>query len=129
MAGKRNPLRSTLTVGLVAVASFLIVAVSSFRLTPTREGTADFDFIAKSDQPIFDRFDEVTELDIESYSMRVKVGEDASCTNLYQSSQPQILGVSQDFQEAFRSREMSDFAGFPVNVQNTHRSENIHVSC
>ena len=50
---RRNPLRSTLTIGLVAVASFLIVAVSSFRLTPTEEGTAGFDYVAQSSQPIF----------------------------------------------------------------------------
>ena len=35
MSAKRNPLRSTLTIGLVAVASFLIAAVSAFRLAPT----------------------------------------------------------------------------------------------
>jgi len=40
---KRNPLRSTLTIGLVAVASFLIAAVSAFRLAPTEQGTGGFD--------------------------------------------------------------------------------------
>ena len=39
----RNPGRSTLTVGLMAVASFLIVAMSSFRLAPTAAGTGGFD--------------------------------------------------------------------------------------
>ena len=53
-AASRNPLRSTLTIGLVAVASFLIVAVSSFRLTPSEAGTAGFDWIATSSQPIID---------------------------------------------------------------------------
>ena len=49
---KRNPLRSTLTIGLVAVASFLIAAVSAFRLSPSDAGTAGFDWVAQSSQPI-----------------------------------------------------------------------------
>ncbi|MEM9410591.1 MAG: ABC transporter permease [Planctomycetota bacterium] len=111
LSGSRNPLRSTLTVGLVAVASFLIVAVSSFRLTPTVEGTAGFDLIASSDQPIFDNLDEEFDLGIESFSLRVKSGEDASCTNLYQSSQPGVLGVSEKFIQSFEdSREKFRFA-------------------
>ena len=39
LSAKRNPLRSTLTIGLVAVSSFLIAAVSSFRLIPSDAGT------------------------------------------------------------------------------------------
>ena len=48
----RNPGRSTLTIGLVAAASFLIVAVSAFRLDTGEEGTGGFEFVATSDQPI-----------------------------------------------------------------------------
>ena len=93
----RNPLRSTLTIGLVAVAAFLIMAVSSFRLSPTNEGTAGFDLIATSDQPVFDRLNEASRDDINAFSFRVKSGEDASCTNLYQSTQPQVIGVPDEF--------------------------------
>ena len=101
---KRAPVRSTLTIGLVAVASFLIMAVSSFRLSPTDEGTAGFGFVAQSNQPVF--VDLNTELGraevfgdlpvrpgVEIYSLRIKSGEDASCNNLYQSTQPQVLGM------------------------------------
>ncbi len=34
----RNPLRSTITLGLVAVATFLIVAIGAFQQAPTRQG-------------------------------------------------------------------------------------------
>jgi ABC-type antimicrobial peptide transport system permease subunit len=112
MSLKRNPLRSTLTIGLVAVASFLIAAVSSFRLTPTEQGTAGYDYVAQSSQPIFadlnteegqaelltdDRLPESTRV----MGFRFKPGEDASCNNLYQSSQPRVLGVSEQFINRF----------------------------
>ncbi len=48
----RNPGRSTLTIGLVAAASFLIVAISAFRLDTGEAGTGGFEFVATSDQPI-----------------------------------------------------------------------------
>ncbi len=97
MSGRRNPMRSTLTIGLVGVASFLIVAVSSFRLAPSEAGTAGFDLIAHSDQPIFEDLSDVSDQQLEAFSIRVQAGEDASCTNLYQSSQPRVLGVPQSF--------------------------------
>lgn len=105
MSGRRNPLRSTSTIGLVAVASFLIVAVSSFRLTPTVQGTAGFDLIARSDQPIFEIPNQTTDPGFQSYSIRLKTGDDASCTNLYQSTQPQVLGVPANFIESFDHRD------------------------
>ena len=111
MSLRRNPLRSTLTIGLVAVASFLIVAVSSFRLTPTEQGTAGFDYVAQSSQPIFADLgstDGQNEMLGESladttriFGFRFKPGEDASCNNLYQSTQPRVLGASQRFIDSF----------------------------
>ncbi len=103
----RNPLRSTLAIGLIAVASFLVLAISAFRLAPTREGTAGFDFVATTSQPVFADLDtaagqqevlrgEQQTLDPSSrvLSFRYKAGQDASCNNLYQSTQPQVLGVT-----------------------------------
>jgi ABC-type antimicrobial peptide transport system permease subunit len=111
----RNPGRSTLTIGLVAAATFLIVAVSAFRLNTGEGGTGGFEFIATSDLPI--HYDLNTpegrgELRVsdqlrkgESFSdeqflsqyryfaLRVADGEDASCLNLYQPKQPRVLGV------------------------------------
>ncbi len=57
--GARNPGRSTLTVGLIGAASFLIVALSAFRLDSASEargrdsGSGGFDLVAQSDQPIY----------------------------------------------------------------------------
>src|SRR6187200_2909532 len=48
----RNPSRSTLTIGLVASASFLIVAISAFRLDPNEQGTGGFALVGESDDPV-----------------------------------------------------------------------------
>jgi putative ABC transport system permease protein len=103
----RNPGRSTLTIGLVAAASFLIVAVSAFQLNTGEAGTGGFEFLATSDQPIHydlntpDGRRELGFSDIASrqmdhwrvFSLRLAAGEDASCLNLYQPKQPRVLGV------------------------------------
>lgn len=104
LSARRAPLRSTLTIGIVAVASFLIMAVSSFRLSPTEQGTAGFTFVGQSNEPVFADLntrqglnDVLGDLAVrpgsEIYSLRYKSGEDASCNNLYQSTQPQVLGI------------------------------------
>lgn len=122
MSFQRNPLRSTLTIGLVAVACFLIAAVSSFRLTPSERGTAGFEWVAQSSQPIHydlnnlegqklalgseNQLREGTEIS----ALRLKPGEDASCNNLYQSSQPRILGVNPQFIQEFDKGKAGRFA-------------------
>lgn len=109
----RNPGRSTLTIGLVAVASFLIIALSAFRLDPP-ESTADraggsggFLLMAASDQPLYQDLgaaagrealglsadDNPLLADATIVSLRVKPGDDASCLNLYQPAEPRVLGV------------------------------------
>ena len=113
-SAKRNPLRSTLTIGLVAVASFLIVAVSSFRLSPSDAGTAGFNWVARSSQPIFESLSS-TDPSSDSggtnvTSIRFKSGEDASCNNLYQSTQPQALGVPDQFIDSFDAQQSPQFA-------------------
>ena len=108
---RRYPARTILSVGLAAVASFLIVGLSAFRLAPTEQGTGGFELIATSDQPLhFDLntsagreefgFDSPMSQQLASadiYSFRVRAGEDASCLNLYQTTQPQIVGVPSVF--------------------------------
>ncbi len=55
----RRPLRSTLTIGLMAAASFLILSISAFRLEPPREsgdlhgGDGGFSLFAETDQPVY----------------------------------------------------------------------------
>jgi hypothetical protein len=109
----RNPGRSTLTIGLVAAATFLILAVSAFRLDSGAGGTGGFELIGTSDLPIHfnlntpegrtelgfgdDANDELKSWRI--FSFRVADGENASCLNLYQPRQPRVLGVPRDFME------------------------------
>lgn len=103
----RNPGRSTLTMGLVATASFLIVAVSAFRLDTSDAGTGGFELVATSDRPLhldlgspagraelgfsWPESDQLAAWRV--FSLRVADGEDASCLNLYQPTQPRVLGV------------------------------------
>ncbi|HEY5315978.1 MAG TPA: FtsX-like permease family protein, partial [Pirellulales bacterium] len=112
----RNPGRSTLTIGLVAAASFLLVAISAFHLDPPQDdrrdtGTGGFALVGQSDQPILqdlntragrDEFgflpDDEPRLDAAKiFECRLQAGDDASCLNLYQPRQPQVLGVSREF--------------------------------
>jgi ABC-type antimicrobial peptide transport system permease subunit len=118
----RNPGRSTMTTGLMAVASFLIVAMSSFRLSPTESGTGGFDLLAEASEPIFadlnslevrkDLFAEKAGLLQGStvLGLRVQSGDDASCTNLYRPSQPRVLGVTEPFVRHFDQPGVQGFA-------------------
>ena len=49
----RHPLRSTLTIGLMATAAFLIIAITVFRLQPTDRGTGGFNLVAQSATPLY----------------------------------------------------------------------------
>lgn len=109
----RNPGRSTLTIGLVASACFLIVSISAFHVDPTDQtpkrdsGNGGFALVAESDQPIHadlntpeGRFDlgfapdEQSRLETATvYSLRVRSGDEASCVNLYKPQEPRLLGV------------------------------------
>lgn len=107
----RNPGRSTLTIGLVAAATFLIVAISAFRLDTGEGGTGGFELTATSDQPVhydIDTPEGRLQLgfsdtagrqlkDWRIYSFRAAAGEDASCLNLYRPTQPRVLGVPKAF--------------------------------
>ena len=112
----RNPGRSTLCIGLVAAASFLIVALSAFRLDPTQQvptldsGNGGFALVAESDQPIYQDLDtpagrkdaglaeqEPLLAAATIFTLRVKPGDDASCLNLYQPRQPRVLGLPPRF--------------------------------
>ncbi len=116
----RNPLRSVLTIGLVAAASFLIIAISAFRLSPSVTGTAGFQWVATTEQPIFEDLNntDVQEklfgVELEKSSlvlpMRLKSGQDASCNNPYQSTQPRVLGMSKKFVEYFDQDDVQKFS-------------------
>ncbi|QDT13272.1 FtsX-like permease family protein [Planctomycetes bacterium K23_9] len=105
----RHPLRSTLTVGLMATAAFLIIAITAFRLQPSDRGAGGFALIAQTAQPLFR---DLNDSDMQSdtfgpdrklfsnasiASLRMRAGQDASCNNLYQASRPTVLGIPESF--------------------------------
>ncbi len=120
-SASRHPLRSTMTIGLMASAAFLIIAISAFRLRPTDAGTGGFTLIGQTAQPMFrDLRDrqvqaeffgaDATELDTAIIApMRLEIGQDASCNNLYQSTRPTVLGVPSTFGKLFGSDAVSGF--------------------
>ena len=99
----RYPARSVLSAGLIASASFVIVAVAANRHDVTSQepsfhsGDGGFRLIAESDVPIYgDQLDLDLPQDsapVELLPFRVKPGEDASCLNLYRPSKPTLLGA------------------------------------
>ncbi len=102
---RRNPLRSTLAIGLMAVATFLIVSIGAFQLRPTASGVGGFSLLGKTATPLYrDLNDKAVQAELlgpdrdslsggEVLSLRLQVGQDASCNNLYQAEQPQVLSV------------------------------------
>jgi putative ABC transport system permease protein len=114
----RNSGRSTATIALMASAAFLIVAVSAFRMSPTAQGVGGFDLLAESSQPIYDDLnspigrkellaDKAAVLaDSTILSLRLKAGDDASCRNLYQPTQPRILGVTPQMVSYFNDPQL-----------------------
>lgn len=127
----RNAGRSVATIALMSAASFLIVAVSSFRLDPTDEGIGGFDLLAECSEAIV--------VDLNSperrrellrdqapvlkgttvLSFRVKPGDDASCRNLYQPSQPRILGVTPETVRYFDDPQVSPQFSFSASAAQT----------
>lgn len=118
----RNPLRSSLSIGLLAVASFLISSMGVFKMSPSRAGYGGFDLIGISSQPVHDNLgspaarrsaigpsaDQLSDTVI--MPMRMREGDDASCTNLFQVSQPTILGVPASLQSLTESAQGYQFS-------------------
>lgn len=119
----RNPGRSTLTVGLIGSAAFLIVAIGAFRLAPSETGSGGMDLIAESSQPLyhdlnteegrletgFSEAEEKELADATILSLRVQPGDDASCLNLYQSTSPRVLGVTQGMTAYYDQPKVTSF--------------------
>ena len=113
----RNRSRSVLSTGLIASATFVIVAVAAGRRDPSVEkpdmnsGNGGFSLVAETSTPLFedlntesgreklgvgveDESDDARLLsDMAAYSFRVRPGENASCLNLYQTTLPTVLGA------------------------------------
>jgi putative ABC transport system permease protein len=104
----RHAARSLLTIGLLASATFLVVAVESFHKEAGHDffdmtgGSGGFRLLAEADVPYFEDLNDpkvrtqlnATALEgVTVYSFGVRPGDDASCLNLYQPLRPRILGV------------------------------------
>ncbi|HEX6963250.1 MAG TPA: ABC transporter permease, partial [Lacipirellula sp.] len=86
---------------------FLILAMSAFRMAPTDRGVGGFDLLATADVPVLydpgthkgrrelgfsdEENEKLAGVDVVGF--RVHDGDDASCLNLYQPTQPRILGA------------------------------------
>lgn len=119
----RNPGRSTLTIGLIGSAAFLIVAIGAFRLSPTDTGSGGMELIAESSQPLFHDLnteagrletgfsaeEEKQLADTTILSLRVQPGDDASCLNLYQSTSPRVLGVTPSMITYYDQADVTSF--------------------
>jgi ABC-type lipoprotein release transport system permease subunit len=120
----RNPGRSTLTIGLVAAASFLIVAISAFQLRPSAAGTGGFDWIAETSQPVYQDLssqqgrgdlgiigeDEQILATSDILGLRVQPGDDASCLNLFRAKRPRVIGLTPAFVSHFDDPRHPQFA-------------------
>lgn len=113
----RHPVRSLLTIGLLASAMFVVISVQSFHRNVGSDfldrhgGSGGFNLIVESDVPVFqdlnqpdtrrDLFlpDKVPSAlkDAVFFPFRVRPGDDVSCLNLYQPLRPRLLGVPADF--------------------------------
>ncbi len=104
----RHPVRSVLTVGLLAAASFMVVAVQAFHRDPTHDflektgGSGGYAWIGEATVPIFQDLNTPAgrtethlppDVGATFVPLRVQAGDDASCLNLYQPRQPRIVGV------------------------------------
>jgi ABC-type antimicrobial peptide transport system permease subunit len=106
----RHAVRSLLTVGLLAAATFLIVAVESFHKDVGTDflaqtgGSGGFALIAETDVPIFQDLNlpdvrkewKLTGPLLERarfHACRISGGDDTSCLNLYQPLRPRVLGL------------------------------------
>ncbi len=102
---RRNPLRSTLSIALMAIATFLIVSIGAFQLRPTAAGVGGFALLGRTTTPLYrDLNDPAVQAELLGrdrelvanagfISMRLQSGQDASCNNLYQAESPQVLSV------------------------------------
>ena len=131
----RHPSRSLLTAGLLASATFVVVAVQAFHREAGADffnkdsGSGGFRLLMETDVPIFqdlnssqgkaDLFfpdDPPVVLDKATfYPFRVRAGDDASCLNLYQPQKPRILGVS---------KSLIDRGGFHFSAADRKEEEN-----
>ncbi|MCX6345325.1 MAG: ABC transporter permease [Armatimonadetes bacterium] len=135
-----NPGRSLLVVGLIAAASFMIIAVAANTWDFTRtdytqksSGTGGFALRAISSLPIrydfgapagrealgFPAEDEKIFKNVHVYKFLMSPGDDISCLNLAKTTQPRMLGVSPEFIERGGFNVTSPWAALDQNKRDT----------
>lgn len=132
---KRAPTRSILAISLVAVASFLILSMSLFQASPSAPGLGGFQLMGRSQSPIYEELgnpkarqdalgEDAKTLDTtQIVSLRLRGGDDASCNNLYQADEPQVLGISSKIKEIDQGQDgRSEFAWFQTKSPNAWES-------
>ncbi len=110
---KRNITRSLLVVGLISLASFVVVAVGLMRnvTQPTAlartSGNGGFSHIIETTSSVLGDLnsasfrtdlglqdDELKQLEpVRYFGFRVQPGEDAGCLNIYQPTKPMLIGA------------------------------------
>ncbi|HEY6359594.1 MAG TPA: ABC transporter permease [Vicinamibacterales bacterium] len=127
--GLRNasyrPGRSVLSMAVIASATFILISVDAFRrdegdaATDRRSGVGGYSVMVESLLPVV--YDPATEegrrqlnlVSLENVAiepLRLLPGDDASCLNLYQPTNPRILGVRDPFIEQGRFRFQDSLA-------------------
>ncbi len=120
---RRNPSRTVATCVIFALAVFLVVAVSAFRLSPWQfipgehPGSGGFAFVVETSVPVLEDLSDQGVLsnwlknhgslgiiEPEMFAegdvlvpFRMRPGEDASCLNLYQVRELTVLGTPERF--------------------------------
>jgi ABC-type antimicrobial peptide transport system permease subunit len=118
-----RPVRSVVAVATIASATFILIAVDSFRKGAASEGLGGYAVLAETLVPIVhnpntkDGQEALGLADLESVhfeAFRVRPGDDASCLNLYEPKNPRILAPPESFVSAarfsFRSSQASSTA-------------------
>lgn len=118
--GLRNtterPGRSVLAIAVIASATFILISVDAFRrgdIDPAdrRSGTGGYPLLVDLALPLVqdpnsrdgrELLGLGTAAGVSIEPFRLRPGDDASCLNLYQPTNPRILGVGQRFIEAGR---------------------------
>ncbi len=140
--GLRNaawrPGRSLLCIALIAAATFILVAVESFRRAPDshaagrKAGTGGYALLAESQLPVAHDLNAGANLDAlglgdaaratlagaRFLSFRVRPGDDASCLNLYQPKNPQVLAAPAELVRSGSFAFQSSLASTPEQSAN-----------
>ena len=122
-----RPVRSVVAVATIASATFILIAVDSFRKGAPDEGVGGYAVLAETLVPIAhdpntkEGQDVLGLEDLESVhfeAFRVRPGDDASCLNLYEPRNPRIIAPPESFVSAGKFSFQSSLASGPAEEMN-----------